>query len=404
MYAPLALLALFAFIYSVCVGRLERTPINGAVVYLFFGVVVGPIGLGLIHLDIGSERIRSIAELTLALVLFTDASNANLPVLRRMFHLPQRLLLIGLPLTILLGVGAGWLLFPGLALIEVAILATILAPTDAALGKAVVTNPVVPDDTREALNVESGLNDGICVPILFIFLALAFEAGSQGSTGALALRLIAEEIGIGVASGVGLTVLGAWLLRTTSKRGWIVDPWQGIPIVALSFACFGTAQLLGGSGFIACFTGGLTFGALTKESKQALLKDAEGTGEVFSLVTWVIFGAAVVWQHPGSFDWRIGVYAILSLTVVRMLPVFVSVLGLGLRTDAKLFLGWFGPRGLASIVFLVIVADEKLPGSDIIVATTVATVVLSILAHGISANPLAAAFGARAKAESLGSG
>ena len=404
MYEPLALVALFAFVYSVCVGRLERTPINGAVVYLFFGVVAGPIGLGLLDLHIGSEALRSVAELTLALVLFMDASNANLPVLRRMFHLPQRLLLIGLPLTILLGVGAGSLLFPGLALIEVAILATMLAPTDAALGKAVVTNPVVPADTREALNVESGLNDGICVPILFTFLALASETGAQGSTAALALRLVAEEIGIGLASGVGLSVVGAWLLRMASERGWIAGPWQGITVVALSFACFGTAQFLGGSGFIACFTGGLTFGALAKEHKQAVLEGAEGTGEAFSLVTWVIFGAAVVWQHPGSFDWRVGVYAILSLTVVRMLPVFVSVLGLGLRTDAKLFTGWFGPRGLASIVFLVIVADEKLPGSDIIVATTVATVVLSILAHGISANPLATRFGARAKRESSGSG
>jgi len=404
MYEALAILAVFAFVYSVISGRLDRTPVNGPVVYLAFGVIAGPVGLGLLDLQVSSEGIRSIAELTLALVLFTDASNANLPVLRRTFHLPQRLLLIGLPLTILLGFGAGVLLFPGLGLLEVAILATMLAPTDAALGKAVVTNPVVPAPVREGLNVESGLNDGICVPILFTFLALATHAGGGGSTSGLALRLVAAEIGIGALIGVGLAVMGAWALRSTMRRGWIAEPWVGIPIVALAFGCFALTQIAGGSGFIACFTGGLIFGALTKEHKQAVLAGAEGTGEAFALVTWVIFGAAVVLQHPGSLDWRVAAYAVLSLTVVRMLPVFLGVLGFGLSNDAKLFLGWFGPRGLASIVFLVIVAGENLPGSDTLVATTVATVVLSIVAHGLTANPLAAAFGARAKSEPGGAG
>jgi NhaP-type Na+/H+ or K+/H+ antiporter len=240
------------------------------------------------------------------------------------------------------------------------------------------------------------------VPILFTFLALSSPSGGGDGPGALALRLVAQEIGIGVVIGVGLTVVAAWALRMTARRGWILEPWLGIPIVALAFGCFALTQFAGGSGFIACFTGGLTFGALTREHKQAVLAGAEGTGEAFSLVTWVIFGAAVVGQHPGTLDWRVAAYAILSLTVVRMLPVFVVVLGLGLRTDAKLFLGWFGPRGLASIVFLVIVAEEKLPGGDILVATTVATVVLSIVAHGVTANPLAARFGARARSESAG--
>ncbi len=179
---------------------------------------------------------------------------------------------------------------------------------------------------------------------------------------------------------------------------------MGIPVVALAFASFALTQLAGGSGFIACFTGGLLFGALTKEHKKAVLKGAEVLGEGFSLITWVVFGAAVVLQHGAPLDWRVVVYAILSLTVVRMLPVFLSVLGLGVRTDAKLFLGWFGPRGLASVVFLVIVYGENLPGSDTIVTTTVATVVLSVLAHGLSANPLAAVFGARAKSEPGGAG
>ena len=400
MYKNLAILAIFAFAYSVLAGRLARTPVNGPLVYLLFGAIAGPVGLGLLNLSISVEGIRLVAELTLALVLFTDAANADLTVLRRTFQLPQRMLLFGLPLTILLGVGAGVLLFPGLELLEVAILATLLAPTDAALGKAVVANPIVPAPIRQGLSVESGLNDGICVPILFTFLALASQTGAVGSTGSLALRLLVQEIGIGAVIGVGLTVLAARSFRSAGRRGWVVEPWVRILITALAVACFALTQFAGGSGFIACFIGGLTFGALTHERKEEVLKAAESSGEALALITWVIFGAAVVLQHPGDLDWRVGVYAILSLTVVRMLPVFLSVLGLGVPTNAKLSLGWFGPRGLASIVFVVLVYGENLPGSDTIVATTVGTVVLSVLAHGLSANPLAAAFGAREKATS----
>jgi len=406
VYASLAILALFAFAYSLVAERLARTAVNGAVVYLVFGLIAGPVGLGWLDLGLGGEGIRTIAELTLALVLFTDASNANLGVLRKTARLPGRLLLVGLPLTILFGVGVGALLFPELGLLQVAILATILAPTDAALGKAVVTNPAVPDAVREGLNVESGLNDGICVPILFVFLALATQSGAEGSSGALALRLVTEEIGIGAAVGVGLAVAGAHGLRAAAGRGWIEPgPWVQIPVIALAFGSFALAQLAGGSGFIASFTGGLVFGGLIQQQhKETVLEGAEGASEALSLMTWVVFGAAVVGQHAGTTDWRVVLYAVLSLTVVRMLPVAVSVVGLGTRTDSKLFLGWFGPRGLASIVFLVIAAQKNLPGSDTLIAVTLVTVVFSILGHGLSANPLAAAFGARVKAEGGGTG
>jgi NhaP-type Na+/H+ or K+/H+ antiporter len=395
LYQNIAVLALFAVVYAVVAGRLDRSPINGALVFVVFGVIAGPVSLGFLDLPIEGEGIRVLAELTLALVLFTDASKADLGVLRQAIRLPGRLLLVGLPLTILLGMVFAALLFPGLELLEMAILATMLAPTDAALGKAVVSNPVVPAPVREALNVESGLNDGICVPILFTFLALASQSGGTEGGGALALKLVAEELGIGASIGVGLVFVASRGLRMASRRGWLVDPWTGIVTAALAFACFSLTQLLGGSGFIACFTGGLAFGAIVGEHKHELLQRAEGTSESLSLVTWVTFGAAVVFQRPEAIDWRVVTYAIFSLTVIRMLPVFVGVLGLGLRTDTKLFLGWFGPRGLASIVFLVIVMQEKLPGADTLVATVVVTVVLSILAHGLTANPLAARFGAR---------
>jgi len=399
MYENLAILGTFVFLYSITSGGLEKTPINGALVFTVFGLAVGPIGLDLLTGDIDSEGLRTLAELTLALLLFADAATANLDELKRFSGIPVRLLLIGLPLTILLGFGAGVVLFSGLTLLEIALLATMLAPTDAALGKAVVTNKAVPSNIRESLNVESGLNDGICVPVLFLFLALAMKTGAEhGGTMQLALTLLAEEIGIGAGVGVGLTLLGWFLLKRYSDWGWVSETWLQLPVPALAVACFALAQWIGGSGFIACFVGGLLFGKIvSKQHKHKLLLAAEGTGDTLALITWIVFGAAVVGRSIGSLSWQVLLYAVLSLTLIRMLPVFLSLTGMKMRTDEKLFMGWFGPRGLASIVFAVIVLKEHLPGSDTISMTVVSTVLLSVVFHGISANPLAAALGARIK-------
>jgi sodium/hydrogen antiporter len=391
MYQNLVIIAAFVFIYSIISGKLDKTLLNGAFLFALFGLVMGPFGLDWLHIDMDAEGLSTLAEMTLALVLFTDASNSDLGVLKKSFHMPQRLLLIGLPLTILLGFGTGWLLFGGaLTLIEIAILATMLAPTDAALGKAVVSDKAVPSNIRQGLNVESGLNDGICVPILFIFLALATATGAQEGTGMLALKLVSKAIGIGAVVGIGITVIGAWLLKKFADRGWITETWHQIPVIAMAMACYALAQLLGGSGFIACFAGGLLFGGIAKRHKAKLLLAAEGNGDTLALITWVMFGAVVIGKYFGSFTWEVVLYAVLSLTVARMLPVFLVLTGMGLRTNEKLFMGWFGPRGLASIVFAVIVMKENLPGGSIITSTVACTILMSVIAHGISANPMIA--------------
>jgi NhaP-type Na+/H+ or K+/H+ antiporter len=401
MYGNLAILTAFIFLYSISSKGLERTPINGAILFTAFGLFLGPFGLGFLKLDVGAEELRHLAELTLALVLFTDAANANLSVLKKSFHISQRLLLIGLPMTILLGIGAGVWVFGGLTLLEIAILATMLAPTDAALGKAVVTNESVPANIREGLNVESGLNDGICVPILFVFLTLAASSGTDANTPMLALKLVSQEIGIGIGVGVGLTLLGMWLLKICSDREWISETWRQLPVVALAVSCFALSQQLGGSGFIASFVGGMLFGGVEKGRKHKLLLAAEGTGDTFALITWVIFGAAVVGQSFEYFSWEVLLYAFLSLTIVRILPVFFVLGGIKLRTDERLFIGWFGPRGLASIVFAVIVLNKNLPGGETIVLTVVCTIVLSIVTHGLSAKPLVAALSARIRSSGI---
>ena len=394
----LTIFAAFALAYSLIASRLEKTPINGALVYVLAGMLIGPDLLDLIDLSIEGETVSRLAEIALAICLFTDSSNANLTVLRRVEAIPVRLLLLGLPLTIALGMGIAWLIFGDLGFFEVALIATMLAPTDAALGKAVVTNPAVPEKVRESLNVESGLNDGICVPVILFFIALAAGSVEASESASLVFQLPLKVIGIGLVTGLVLAVLGGFALRTSEERGWVAGTWLQLPIIALAVLCFALAQWLGGSGFIASFVGGLTFGALTKQHKEKFLTAAEGTADAVAMVTWFAFGTMALGILLSGFSWQILVYALLSLTVVRMLPVFLCLIGKGLKQDTLLFMGWFGPRGLASIVFVVMVIAEKLPGNDTIVAVVVWTIILSVLLHGLSANPIASLYGARADA------
>ena len=388
MYQNAAILAAFLLIYSAVAGRVERSWISGPIVFVAVGFLLGPDALGVFRLNITGEGLRVLAELTLAMVLFTDAANADLGVLRRNRGLPERLLLVGLPLTIVLGFVLAAIMFPLLGTLEIALLAAMLAPTDAALGKPVVTNQAVPAVMREALNVESGLNDGICVPIVVLLLGLAVGTQIEGGTMVHVARVVVEEIGIGLIVGLTLTWLTTLMLRFAERRGWISEHWVEIPIVALAAACFAGAQAAGGSGFIACFVGGLLLSGLRERHKEELLRGAEHMGEALALLTWVVFGGIVVPRLIDRVTWPALLYAVLSLTVVRMLPVFLCLIGTRTSPADKLFIGWFGPRGLATIVFSVLVSDEKLPGNDTIMLAAGWTVLLSVIAHGVTANPL----------------
>ncbi len=391
-YYILAVMAAFVFLYSIIAARLERTPVSGAVVYLFVGLLCGTHGLGILELDVDDQGLKRLAEFTLALVLFSDSSKANLSVLREVKGIPTRLLLIGLPLTIAAGFAVGVLTFDQLTIIEIALLATMLAPTDAALGQAVVTNESVPDSVRESLNVESGLNDGICVPVILIFLALAAGNTTSNETARMVFALPLQAIGIGAGVGVFLAVTGSFLVKFCGTRGWISGTWVGIPVAALAMLCFALSQWMGGSGFIGAFVGGLLFGGLIKghKVKEELLSGAEGLGNLMSLLTWFVFGAVAFGHGLQNVTWQVITYAVLSLTVIRIIPVMLCLVGVSMRFDSKLFLGWFGPRGLASIVFIVMVIGENLPGGDTLTAVVTWTVALSIVAHGLSAVPYAA--------------
>lgn len=389
IYQNLAVFAAFLLIYSLIAGRFESRLINGPLLFLLMGWLLGQGGLGLLSLSVNSEGIKLLAELTLVIVLFNDAANTNWQVLAANRALPIRLLLIGLPLTLLGGTLFGLWLYPDLPLLELAILSTILAPTDAALGKAVVSNPAVPAPIREGLNQESGLNDGICVPVLLLLLALIAPTEQHTGTGMLAMTLLLEEIGIGLLVALVLTSLTIRLLKTSYLNGWQLPLWRQLTMPGLALLCFALAQTLGGSGFIAAFVGGLLMGRRLGEHKHAYMDSCEGYGDLLSVVIWMVFGATLMPMLPMLLHWQYWLYAAASLTLLRMLPVWLSLLGTGQSFELKLFIGWFGPRGLASIVFAVMVLQHEpaLLGQEPIIATVLCTIILSVILHGISANP-----------------
>ncbi|MCF5873647.1 cation:proton antiporter [Aeromonas veronii] len=389
LYQNLAVIAAFLLVYSLIAGRFESKLVNGPLLFLLTGWLVGPGGLELLSLSIDSAGIKLLAELTLVIVLFNDAANTNWQVLLANRQLPIRLLLIGLPLTLLCGALFGHWIFPDLPLLEMAILSTILAPTDAALGKAVVSNPAVPAPVREGLNQESGLNDGICVPVLLLLLALIAPTEQHAGTATLAITLMLEEIGIGLLVAFVLTSLTIRLLKISYLNGWQLPLWRQLTMPGLALLCFALAQTLGGSGFIAAFVGGLFIGHRLGEHKHAYMDSCEGYGDLLSVVIWMVFGATLMPILPELLHWQYWLYAIASLTLLRMVPVWLSLIGTGLKPELKLFIGWFGPRGLASIVFAVMVLQNEpsLIGQRPIIATVLCTIILSVILHGLTANP-----------------
>jgi sodium/hydrogen antiporter len=374
-------------LFSAVSGRVARSVVTPAIFFTSTGLLAGPV-LGLIDLHIGGEAVKLVAEATLTLVLFADASRISFPALRSEFAVPARLLGIGLPLTIAAGTLVGVGVLPGVSLVEALVLSIMLACTDAALGQAVVTDERIPSRVRQGLNVESGLNDGICVPLFFIALALA-ESDEGAMTAHAAAHLVLEEIGYGLVAGLAAGVIGALALRVAARRSLVEPHWLQILTLATAVLAAGIATALGGSIFIAAFSGGFIFGVIGRDSGGEVSYLVDEGGELLNAVTFVIFGAVILGPALDDLGWEVLAYALLSLTVVRMLPVALSLLGSGARRPTLAFVGWFGPRGLATIVFAVILIDESsLPHERTLLLAVVATIGISVFVHGLSARPL----------------
>ncbi len=383
----LATVALLILTYAAASRRLEGFFVTPAIFFTTTGLIAGP-GLGLIDLHVGGEPVKLLAESTLTLVLFSDASRLSLRALKTEYAVPLRLLGIGLPLTIAFGALIGPAVVPGLTLAEALVLAVILACTDAALGQAVVTDPRLPSRVRQGLNVESGLNDGICVPIFFIAIGIA-EADTNTASVHAAVTLVVEQIGYGLVGGVTAGVIAAVVERFAVKRGLVEPPWLQVLTFAAAILAAGIAVGLGGSIFIAAFCGGLVFGVLRHETGGEVAYLVDQTGQMLNATTFIVFGAVFLVPALRSLTWHLVIYALLSLTVVRMVPVALSMVGSGARPETVAFFGWSGPRGLASIVFAVLLTHEaQLPHQHQIVVAVVFTVALSVYAHGLTAQPL----------------
>jgi len=377
---------LLVLLYSVVSGRLERTVVTGPIVFTVAGILMLPALESVRGAGVDVHVFLNLAEVGLVLLLFTDASRTDLDVLKDVRALPARLLSVGMLLTLLLGAIVARVVFPTLSIWEAGILSAILAPTDAGLGQVIVTSPHVPVRVREALNVEAGLNDGLSVPFLLFLMALA-GAGADGDRASLA-RFVHEQLGYGVLVGGAIGLVGGSLLGTADRRGWMAASFAQIGVVTLPLLCLLASEWAGASMFIAAFVAGLAVQVPFRDAGRHAVEFADEWGRLLNFTVFFFFGMVVA-QDWRRFDAPIVLYAVLSLTIVRMLPVAVALVGSGLDRATVLFMGWFGPRGLASIVLgLVYLEQERhLAGEETTRLAVMATVLLSIFAHGLSAMP-----------------
>jgi uncharacterized ion transporter superfamily protein YfcC len=384
----LAVVAGVILAYGALSGWLRTTVVSSAMVFVTAGLVLGPSGLGWFDADMTGDALRVIAEIALTFILFADASRIDLRALRRDYPVPARLLGIGLPLTIVAGTLVARAVWPGLPWVEAAVLAVILAPTDAALGQAVVTDPRLPQRISQGLNVESGLNDGICVPLLFILLAAA-GTEEEHVGGAGAVHIVVEEIGFGALGGVVAALVGVAAIHWGTTRAGMSPRWAARAALVTAALAYGLAAPIGGSGFIAAFVGGMVFALFRDRLVEGWSSLIDGAGALFDALTFFAFGAAVLGPLVREVDGWTVLYAVLSLTLVRMVPVAISFVRSHARLPTIGFVGWFGPRGLASIVFVVLVLDEgQLAHARLIAVVAATTIALSVYAHGLSALPL----------------
>ncbi len=367
--------------------RLDGTVLTGPMLFAAFGLIAGPAAAGLITLHISNRGLHILAEVTLILVLFSDAASIDLRALRRDHNLPVRMLVIGMPLTIVLGAIAAMILFTDFSVWEAALLAAILAPTDAALGQAVVANPAVPVRIRQALNVESGLNDGIALSVVLVLAACA-SATQVTADASYWILFGLKQITFGPVAGVVVGFVGAKLVALCYRTGWLSESAEGLIALALAFGAYALAELFHGNGFVAAFIGGLVFGNTLAFKCKYLYEFAESEGQILILLTFMAFGIVMIPMAIPGISVTSIVFALLSLTLVRMLPVSVALLGTGIRPVSSMFLGWFGPRGLASVLFaLLILESADVAHKAQIFTVIIVTVVSSILLHGFTAGP-----------------
>ncbi|WP_323095359.1 cation:proton antiporter [Intrasporangium sp. YIM S08009] len=399
MTAAICVFALLVILFVSLSARVARADLTGPMIFLVAGGCLA--GLSLFEPAVEGAAIRTLAEVTLVLVLFHDAAELQPRELRSDSAFTVRLLLVGLPLTIGAGYLAARALFPDIGVWLALLVAAALAPTDAGLGAATVLNPVVPARVRRILNVESGLNDGLATPVVLFAIATASGSGHDTGSGEPDVMAAVLEILVGVLVGVSVGYLAGRLVELARSRAWAERTLLPLATLAVPVLCYYGAHGLGGNGFIAAFVAGTAYAA--SQTSVADVHDTIGftglTSTFLAFGVWLVFGAVVASHLASLVTWQNLTYAVLSLTVLRMVPVGLSLLGSRLRPQTVVFVGWFGPRGLASIIFALI-AYESLD-ADPVVTTVLGviaiTVMLSVVAHGLTASPWAQRYGSWAR-------
>lgn len=381
-----AVFLLLIFIIGLISRRLERTIITAPMIFTIAGMVLFLALPVIIEKERHTETILLISEIALVLILFTDATRIGLRSATKSESLPARLLGIGMPLTIIVGTITGKLLFTGLTIWEAAILATVLAPTDAGLGQVVVNSRFVPVRIRQALNVEAGFNDGLSMPFLMLFISVALVSHPLQNPDWLIFTM--KQVVFGVLVGLLFGWLGGWLIGKAEMRGWMVESLGQLSLLSLAFLAWGSAGQIGGNAFIAAFVAGLAVKRGFEDAGDQALEFSEAWGQILVAFVFFMFGMSAA-SRLGNIGVKVVLYAILSLTLVRMLPVAIAMIRTKLKPATIVFMGWFGPRGLASIVLGLVYLEQEaaLPGEKLIMLVLIATILLSIFAHGISASP-----------------
>jgi len=385
--------ALLIFLYGLFSHLSEKWAITGPMVFMGVGVLASPLGLDLFELDPNAGPVKLVAEITLIMILFVDATLIKHDVLLKSpSRLPMRLLLIGLPLTMLFGTAVGTMMFPGIGLWAIVLMALILSPTDAALGQAVVKSKYVPDRIRQTISVESGLNDGIALPPIFVcFAALSAEGGHQEGSW---LGFAAMQLTLGPLVGAAVGWIGGRLVEYAAKRDWMEPTFQRLSAFSLAIIAFALAEFLHGNGFIAAFCAGLALGVRSPDVRERIQEFGEAEGVQLSLFVFLMLGMVMVPFAYGYWSAAEWFYAVMSLTVIRMIPVAIAMIGAKLDWQTIGFVGWFGPRGIASVLYLLMaVASIGIEGHERIFSVIVLTVMISVVAHGVSAVPLTKLYG-----------
>jgi NhaP-type Na+/H+ or K+/H+ antiporter len=383
-----AIILATVFLWSVFAARLGRVGLSSAIVFVAVGFAFTQI-FDVLHVPAEPELVKVVAEVTLVWMLFADASAVQLTDFRRYLMVYLRLLGIGLPLTILLG-GLVAVALLGFGVWPALLVGAALAPTDAALGASVMSDPTVPSRIRRVLNVESGLNDGIATPIVLV--AIAGVAADEGIGGVHGPGHALVALLVGLLVGVLVGGAGGVLIRHARRKRWLSEELSGPATLALALLAYTGTLLVDGNGFVAAFVGGLVFGNTAGPGGEKEAYFVEQSADLAAMISWLIFGALAVPAIGHWFEWPVFGYALLSLTAIRMVPVALALLGSGFDRFSVAFIGWFGPRGLASVIFALLALEDLGPAAQEVTATIALTVLLSVGAHGLTARPFATHF------------